>query len=113
MNSGSLPNAEAQAAPSGGGEANESDALVADFHKDALANVDNLMKVTAAFETPNKKILADGVDLYMTMLRSQEAVIRTMGSCKETMKTDDMTVLINDTKDKLFKMGGPKGKEFK
>lgn len=71
------------------------------------------MKATEVFDTPNKKILADGVDLYMKMLKSQEAVIRTMGSCKETMKTDDMTEILNNTKDKLFKMGGPKGKEFK
>jgi len=75
--------------------------------------VDALLKATQAFETPNKEILAKAVDLYLKMLKSQEAIIRTMGSSKETMKTDGMTAIITDTKEKVFKMGGPKGKEFK
>jgi len=71
------------------------------------------LKATEAFDTPNKQLLATAVDLYLKMLKSQEAVIRTMGTSKETMKTDSMTAIITNTKEKLFKMGGPKGKEFK
>ena len=105
----SSSSAPAQAAPSGGA----SDELVAAFHKACFGNLDNLLKATNAIDTPNKKILADGVDLYIKMLKSQEAIIRTMGTSKETMSTDDMTAIVTNTKDKLFKMGGPKGKEFK
>jgi len=70
------------------------------------------LKATAAFDTPNKQLLVDAVDFYLKMLKSQEAVIMTMGNCKKE-NANGMTAIITNTKEKVFKMGGPKGKEFK
>jgi len=88
--------------------------LVAAFKATCFKNVDALLKATNDFpDSDQKNKLKDGIDMYLDILKSQEAVFMTMAECKETTKTNDMTAKAVAARDKLFKMGGPKAKEYK
>ena len=83
------------------------------FREACFKNIDALVKATAAFNTPNKGLLVSAVDIYIKVLKSQEAVIKTMANSLTAKNCEFITKIIIDSKKEVFKMGGPKGKEMK
>ena len=53
------------------------------FREACFKNIDALVKATAAFNTPNKGLLVSAVDIYLKVVKSQEAVMKTMANSLE------------------------------
>jgi hypothetical protein len=97
----SAPTASAPAtAPSG-----VANPFVSLFMEKCFKNVPALLESTNT-DIKNEHLLA-GVNLYLDMLKSQEAVLKTMARCKKPSDMSFLSQLPKDNKAALFKLGKP------
>jgi hypothetical protein len=75
------------------------------FNEKCFKNVQALIDCTNN-EIKNEHLL-EGVNLYIEMLKSQEAVIKTMESCKKPSDVQFMVQIAKDSKAKLVALGKP------
>ena len=66
--------------------------------------MDKLLAVTKEI---NIEQLTEGVNLYLEMLKSQEAVLKTMAACKKPEDDKFMVQIARDNKAKMMKLERP------
>lgn len=87
-------------APTGG----SSSAFLQKYKDTCFKNVPALL---AATKEHGNEQLAAGVQLYMDMLNSQEAVLSTMAACSKPASAQFMVTIVQDKKKALFALGKP------